>query len=80
MLPHMNQVTYKLLVAAVADPSQTVRCTVLGALLSTDSLDECLAQVCAWAHGRMGFPHGDMGVWGFPLVGRDTWYEKHLKV
>lgn len=39
------QVTNRLLMAAVADPSQTVRMTVLTVLNQTEALDEYLAQV-----------------------------------
>jgi hypothetical protein len=41
----VERVSHRLLVAAVADPSERVRVTVLGALQSTDALDEFLAQV-----------------------------------
>ncbi len=46
---------HKLLVAAVADPSERVRLAVLGALHATTALDDFLAQVRV---GVLGFREG----------------------
>ncbi len=67
--PH-TQVAFKLLVAAVADPSERVRLAVLGALEGSRALDDFLAQVGCLVdtQGHMAGAQGQRGGRMRPLL------------
>lgn len=60
----VEKVTHKLLMTAVADPSERVRKAVLKALHGSTALDDFLAQV-----GGARGPRACMSVWGGDRLG-----------